>query len=62
MDFEILIMIWIKFMKLFAFSIDFNPMDLIISDEAKIQIAIRDHIFPFFSCSFPIPSNPHHKP
>jgi len=48
-------------MKLFALGIDFNPIDWIIGDEAKIQIAIRDHIFPFLSCPSPILQNPHHK-
>ena len=55
-------MIWIKFIKLFAFGIDFNSMDWIIDGEAKIRVAIRDHIFSFFSCSSPITQNPHHKP
>ena len=46
-------MIWIKFIKLFAFSIDFNPMNSnwIIDSKAKIRVAIRDHIFSLFSCS-----------
>jgi len=51
-----------KKLKLFSLSIDFNPMNWIIGGEAKIWVAIRDHIFLFFSCSSPIQQNLYHKP
>jgi len=49
-------------MKLFVLCIVLIFMDWILSGDAKIRIAIRDHIFLFLSCSSPILENPQYKP